>query len=92
MTPEEIKRHYGSTYRFQKETGMGSATLHLWLKKGYVPISSQARLQLISNGALKADPEKPKERLLTKELLQELKELRAYKAQHEALSQDKDKK
>jgi|FreactTroBogLake_1042271.scaffolds.fasta_scaffold50185_2 hypothetical protein len=83
MTPEDVKNYYGSTYRFQKSTGMNATTLHQWLRKGYIPLNAQASLQILTNGALIAEIKKPMEKEMTKRLLKELEELRAYKKEHE---------
>lgn len=54
MTPDQVKKKYGSLYRFSKETKMSCCSLSNWLKWGYVPIMSQKKLEKITNGELKS--------------------------------------
>lgn len=55
MTPEQVYRYYGSSYQFQKKTGISGQALLQWIKKGYIPDSSQCHVQVVSNGALMRD-------------------------------------
>jgi hypothetical protein len=57
MKPEDVKKYYGSSYRFHKITGMSNATYCNWMKWGYVPRDAQYKLEAITKGALKADHE-----------------------------------
>ncbi len=60
MSPDEIKKYYGdSCYIFHKKTGMSAASLCNWLRWGYVPFTSQAKLQQLTKGGLKATWERP---------------------------------
>jgi hypothetical protein len=54
MTLEDLMRHFGNSYRFEVQTGMNHANYLNWLKKGYIPIVSQIRIEKITNGQLKA--------------------------------------
>ena len=54
MTPKEVKKHYKSLYRFNKETGMSCSTLGNWLKWGFVPLKAQMKLETLTDGKLKA--------------------------------------
>lgn len=54
MTPNEVKEFYGNGYRFNKKTGMSPASLLNWLRWGYVPLISQAKLQKLTEGKLNA--------------------------------------
>jgi hypothetical protein len=55
MTLEEVKKMYGTSYRFSVETGMSHANWLHWARKdGFIPISTQIRLEKITNGLLKA--------------------------------------
>ena len=54
MSPEEIKNFYRSNYNFAKSTGMSASSLHNWLKWGFVPEGQQCKLEMLTNGALKA--------------------------------------
>jgi hypothetical protein len=55
MSPEDVKKHFGSTYKFRKDTKMSHMSLLNWLKWGYVPLESQRKLELLTNGLLKAE-------------------------------------
>ena len=55
MTPQEVHDYFGSTYRFNKDTGMSLSNMGYWFKKGYVPIESQAFLHRFTKGKLKID-------------------------------------
>lgn len=55
MTPEDVKKYYGSQYMFKKKTGMSNSTLGNWLKWGYVPEDAQYKLERITNGELKTE-------------------------------------
>jgi len=55
MTPKDLKKYYKSGYKFYKETGMSQASYSNWLKWGYIPLVSQAKIQAFTNGALKAE-------------------------------------
>lgn len=55
MTIDEVKRFYGSSYRFSMITGMAHTNLMNWTKKGYIPYLTQKRLEELTNGILKAD-------------------------------------
>lgn len=55
MKPEDVKKYYGSQYRFGKETGMSKTTLGNWLKWGFVPEDAQYRLERLTAGKLKTE-------------------------------------
>jgi len=55
MRPEDIKRYYGSNYKFNKSTKMSASTLGNWLKWGYVPLNAQYRIEALTKGKLKAE-------------------------------------
>jgi hypothetical protein len=82
MNPYEVKDYFKTGYNFKEITGMSASTLANWLLSGTVPPAAQARLQLITNGALKADPVTQLLKM-TKELQDELFELREYKIKNE---------
>lgn len=55
MTFEQIKEHYGSVRKAQAALGLKSRqTLYNWRESG-VPHGEQCRIQLLTDGALKAD-------------------------------------
>jgi hypothetical protein len=55
MTPRDVQTHFKNSYQFNKQTGMSSSSFRNWVKWGYVPHDSQQRLQLLTNGVLKAE-------------------------------------
>lgn len=55
MTIEEVKDYFLTGYAFRKATGMSADTFHSWMKKGFVPLKSQLKMERMTNGALKAD-------------------------------------
>lgn len=61
MKPEDVKKYYGSQYKFNKITGMSVCTLGNWLKWGYVPEDAQYKLERLTGGKLKTEWTKPDE-------------------------------
>lgn len=55
MTINDILQHYGTGYRFSKETLISTQSFYDWKKRGYIPIGSQMKIERITDGALKAD-------------------------------------
>jgi hypothetical protein len=53
MTPKDVKRYYGSSYQFNKMTGMSHSSLVNWIKWGFVPENSQYKLERLTKGELK---------------------------------------
>lgn len=53
MTPDDVKRYYGNTYRFHKRTKMSGTTLGNWLRWGFVPENAQYKLERLTKGELK---------------------------------------
>ena len=54
MKPKDVKAHYGTGYKFRKETGMSPNTLTNWIKCGYVPYKSQRKIEQLTDGKLEA--------------------------------------
>jgi transposase len=55
MTFDEIKTHYGSVAKARDALGLKSRqTIYDWQKRG-VPSGWQARIELLTDGKLKAD-------------------------------------
>lgn len=52
MTVQEIMNYYGSGYRFHKVTGFSHTCLVNWNKAGYIPLATQRKLKLLTQGAL----------------------------------------
>lgn len=55
MTLDEVIKYFGSSYRFGKKTGMGSANYLNWERRGYIPIETQLKLEMFTKGKLKAN-------------------------------------
>jgi len=53
MTPGDVRNFYKTTYRFMKDTGMGTANMINWERQGFVPEGSQYKLEKLTKGALK---------------------------------------
>lgn len=54
MKPSQVKNHYKTGYNFRKLTKMSDNTMQNWIKWGYVPFTSQMKLQQLTGGALVA--------------------------------------
>ena len=61
MTVDEILGVYGTTYKFAKQTGLSYANVKNWQRLGYIPMSTQKKIQLITEGRLLADVNKNNE-------------------------------
>ena len=61
MTVEEILKYFGSSSKFNKLTGMSSASIVNWKRKGFVHSQSQIFLEDFTDGELKASIEQEKE-------------------------------
>lgn len=57
MTIDDVKAYYGTSYRFQKITGMQASNFCHWEKMGYLPIITQIKIEKMTGGALKASLE-----------------------------------
>ena len=55
MTPEDVRKYYGTAYKFGKVTGMSPTTLRNWMKWGFVPEAAQYKVERITNGKLKTE-------------------------------------
>ena len=64
MKLSEVAAHYGSAYRFNKETGLAHTNWNRWRRIGYIPMESQRRIEFATNGLLKATWEDSEEMLL----------------------------
>lgn len=54
MTIDEFRDYFVNGYRFEKRTKMGAPNFHNWVRRGYIPLKSQQRLQDLTNGDLVA--------------------------------------
>lgn len=55
MTIDDLKRYFGTSYRFNALTGMSASNYMNWENYGYIPFISQVKIQRLTKGALKAD-------------------------------------
>lgn len=55
MTIEEVLEFYGNGYQFRKKTGISCTSLYNWRRRGFIPVVSQMRIEVLSKGALKAN-------------------------------------
>ena len=54
MNLQDIINEYGTSYQFEKITGMSHASFLNWKKKGYIPFRTQVLLERMTEGRLKA--------------------------------------
>ena len=55
MTFDEVKNHFGTAYRFKVLTGMSHSNFKQWSERGYIPIETQLKIEMLTKGLLKAD-------------------------------------
>lgn len=55
MTPEQVIEFYGSEQAAADALSCTRQNVNLWLNRGKIPIRTQALIQLITRGKLKAD-------------------------------------
>jgi len=55
MKIEELKAHFTNAYRFEMKTGMAANSFRNWVKWGFIPMTSQCRIERFTKGKLKAD-------------------------------------
>lgn len=75
MTLDDLKDYFKSKLQFEKQTGLKRQNWHGWIKKGYIPLVSQQRIESLTGGKLKANfehaklkaitPKKPRKALVT---------------------------
>ena len=54
MTLHEAIKEFGSKQALANRLGVSRQTVYLWEKKGVIPFSRQAQIELETNGKLKA--------------------------------------
>lgn len=54
MTLDEAIKEFGSKSSLADRLGVSRQTVYLWEKKGKIPFSRQAQIELETNGKLKA--------------------------------------
>jgi hypothetical protein len=55
MRLEDFRDLYGSYARTSRELGMGSSSYLMWQRQGYIPISTQIKIEQMTNGKLQAN-------------------------------------
>lgn len=55
MKPDDVKKYFCTYENFRKKTGMSPTNLSNWFKWGFVPERSQYKIEMLTNGALKAE-------------------------------------
>jgi hypothetical protein len=55
MTLQEVLNHYGTGYKFAKATKISTNSFYDWVKRGYIPIGSQMKIERLTKGLLKAN-------------------------------------
>lgn len=75
MTLDDLRDYFKSKLQFEIQTGLARQNWHGWIKKGYIPLVSQQRLESLTDGKLKANfehaqlkaitPKKPRKKIAT---------------------------
>lgn len=52
MILDDVKKYYGTSYVFERETKMSHNCWRYWGKIGYIPFDSQMRLQMLTDNKL----------------------------------------
>jgi ParB-like chromosome segregation protein Spo0J len=55
MTPEQVIKHFGTQELAAQALGFRQSAVSNWLARGKVPPISQLKLEIITDGKLKAD-------------------------------------
>ncbi len=55
MTPNEVKRYFGTQANIAKALGCKQSSVHEWFLKGRVPEGRQYQIELGTQGFLRAD-------------------------------------
>lgn len=58
MTVDDILAMYRTTYQFAKKTGMSYGNVKNWQRLGYIPMSTQLKIEKLTGQKLKADSHK----------------------------------
>lgn len=52
MTIEELRAYYGNCNQFGRRTKMSTSSFLNWVRWGYIPIASQYKLEILTEGEL----------------------------------------
>lgn len=55
MVYREVVKMYGTWTNASRILGFGTSSQRMWLKRDYIPIQSQIRIEIMSGGKLKAE-------------------------------------
>ena len=55
MTIEDVLRYFGTAVKMDLAIGISRSNVYYWKKVGYIPITSQLKLETLTRGALQAD-------------------------------------
>jgi predicted site-specific integrase-resolvase len=55
MTPQQVRKHYGSEIKAAAGIGVSVTTIRNWLAAGKIPKLKQLAIQTLTNNKLKAD-------------------------------------
>lgn len=55
MTIDDVLTYYRTGYNMRKVTGLSASNVVHWKKKGYIPIVTQMKLEVLTKSALKAN-------------------------------------
>lgn len=57
MTIDEVEAYYGSGWKMERKHKLSHMNIRNWKRLGYVPITTQLKIERLTNGALKASLE-----------------------------------
>lgn len=55
MKLDEVLEYFGTSHRMEKTTGLSHQNMANWKRLGYVPITTQIKIERLTKGSLKAD-------------------------------------
>lgn len=55
MTIDDVYKYYGTGYQMQKRHGLAQNNFKYWLKIGYIPLSTQLKIEQLTGGELEAN-------------------------------------
>ena len=54
MTIDEVLEYYGTAHRMERKHGLSHNNINNWRKYGYIPITTQMKIERLTEGDLKA--------------------------------------
>lgn len=57
VTVDEIVAHYGSVRNATRELGLAPNAVAMWILRGHVPALAQIRIERLTGGCLRYDPD-----------------------------------